>query len=166
MKPKTLAPTLVLILFVLTFAYLFIGIVAKQFSRAEVVTPSTIKPDKIKKLLNEDEVEILSNQYRLENGLESLAHDPQLCVFASERLPEVKKDFTHKGFYQASDSFLQKNGYNIVGENVAKDMGQASDALYAWKLSPSHKKNLVSPLYNSTCVRCFESYCVQLFGGK
>lgn len=147
-------------------AYLFIGILDQRFSSTRKTSPVLAVSKPQLTYPDQYQLEIMSSEYRIEKGLRALSHDPKLCTYAEERLPEIQKDWSHDGFWKDGKSYGLYNGYKIIGENLAKDIIQAPDVLYAWKLSPSHNKNLLKTSYTSTCVRCFESYCVQLFGGK
>lgn len=146
-------------------SYLFIEVQTERFSRENNVavteTLSRANPPYAATHPNQYELEIMSSEYRLENKLNALKHDEQLCEWADVRKEEVKTDWSH-------DEFKRKDyvGYTWIGENLSKDFSNSDMAFNAWKLSPLHNKNLLDPDYTDTCVRCSESYCVQLFGTK
>lgn len=101
------------------------------------------------------------NQYRLEQGLQPLAHDKELCQIAEARADQIQKDWSHKGFWQE----IKKVKYKRIGENLAKDYTSEKALVQAWIASKPHKQNLDRP-YTHQCIACKNNHCVQILRKK
>ena len=98
---------------------------------------------------------ILFNEFRAENGRQSLTFDPALNKLAARRAIEISKNFSHEGIV----------GHNY-GENIAKMAywnSPASDLIALWRRSPGHKSNMLSSGYTRTGFAKNGVYAVQIF---
>jgi uncharacterized protein YkwD len=89
------------------------------------------------------------NQIRLNNGLNQLQESQELDDFANYRLKKMQNP-SHEDFKSDYITFMQKS-VNLIGEIIAYgDIKQSTEAyLNAWMNSPSHKKVIVYPCFNS-----------------
>ncbi|NTV31002.1 CAP domain-containing protein [candidate division WWE3 bacterium] len=86
----------------------------------------------------------LINQWRTSTGRTSFVESPLSCQIATQRLPQVVKQFSHTGFDQMLPS-LYANNPNL--HSVAENLANASSAQIAfnnWLNSPTHRTNLES----------------------
>lgn len=94
----------------------------------------------------------LTNQKRIENGLNPLTLDPQLCQAANAKANDM---FTNNYWSHNSPSgvspwdFILGAGYHYVyaGENLAKDFANSEGVVSAWMASPTHRDNIINPKY-------------------
>jgi hypothetical protein len=102
--------------------------------------------------ISPDELLVMTNQKRLENGLPPLSMDSSLALAAQRKADDM---FT-KNYWAhiAPDGttpwyFIKSSGYEYVyaGENLARGYTTSSDVINAWMASPSHKENMLSPNY-------------------
>lgn len=126
-----------------------------------------------------DEVVNITNQKRIENGLESLEYNEKLASAAYAKGNDMleKEYWAHiapdgaepwKFFIDAGYS------YRFAGENLAKDFSNASSAVDAWMASPSHRDNMLSSKYQEIGIAVVEgdvagvdtTIIVQLFGTR
>lgn len=103
-------------------------------------------------------IEELVNDYREENGLPRLIHDPELCKLAEVRAEEVKTDFSHTGFEKRWGTFP----YQKLSENLSHAYDNRL-ALEGWKKSHLHNLGMLDTEVDRTCVATNGSYAVQLF---
>ncbi len=120
--------------------------------------------------LSEDKLLTLVNEYRKSLGLQVLSKDAQICGYARKRSIEIKDNWSHEGFRSDSKSnvlYAQAcPKCATLGENLAKDIYREELILDAWKKSPTHNDNLVSPTYNIACVQINENNYVALEMGQ
>jgi hypothetical protein len=99
-----------------------------------------------------DELLVITNQKRQENGLPPLSMDSSLAQAAQRKADDM---FT-KNYWAhiAPDGttpwyFIRSSGYEYVyaGENLARGYTASSDVINAWMASPSHKENMLSSNY-------------------
>ena len=149
----------------LLLIYLLIEVSIVHFSTPRTTQAvNMVSTPKIPTYPNQYELEIMSSEYRLSKKLNALKHDEILCNIANKRVEEIKDNFSHEGFQKYKGDNRPK-GYIAIGENLVTGVDSSTTAFSSWKLSPSHNENLLFEPYISTCVKCSESYCVQLFGG-
>lgn len=102
----------------------------------------------------------LVNEWRVNNNLKPLLVSEPLCDFASIRVEEIKKDFSH------DKAFVHRKNTGInVGENLSAPFTNPNEQklLNAWLNSPTHKDNIADDHYIYSCLKCSENYCVQIF---
>lgn len=101
-----------------------------------------------------DELLILTNQKRQENGLPPLSLNGQLNSAAQNKA----NDMLSKNYWAhiAPDGttpwyFIKNSGYTYIyaGENLARGYNNANDVLNAWLASPTHRENIMSSKYNN-----------------
>lgn len=126
-----------------------------------------------------DEVVRLTNQKRLENGLEPLTLNQTLVSAATAKGADmIARDYWA---HVAPDGtqpwkFFTDAGYKYryAGENLARDFTNADSAVEAWMASPSHRENLLSSKYSEIGVAVVEgdlagadtTVIVQFFGTR
>jgi len=101
-----------------------------------------------------DQLLILTNQKRVENGLPPLSFSSQLSLAADNKA----KDMFAKNYWAhiAPDgttpwAFISGAGYRYVyaGENLARGFNDAGGVIDAWMASPEHRKNMLSANYKN-----------------
>ena len=129
--------------------------------------------------ISPEEVIRLTNEQRLQNGLNMLTENSTLSSAAQAK----GTDMLNKGYWAhfAPDgtspwSFFINFGYRytFAGENLARDFCSASDAVRAWMNSPSHKENILSPNYKEIGIGVVQgnlsgsdtTIIVQFFGSR
>ncbi len=99
-----------------------------------------------------DQLLVLTNQKRQENGLPPLTLDEKLNQAAAGK----GSDMLSKGYWAhiSPDGtspwvFIRNAGYNytFAGENLARGYTNSSDVVNAWMASDSHKQNILSGNY-------------------
>ena len=100
---------------------------------------------------------VLFNEFRSENGRQSLVFDSELNELAAERAIEISQpgNFSHEGIKQ----------YNL-GENIAMmaySSDSASELIELWASSPGHRSNMISSSYHRTGFAKNGKYAVQIF---
>lgn len=94
----------------------------------------------------------LTNQKRIENGLNPLNLDPQLCQAANAKANDMFANnyWAHNSPTGVSPwDFILAAGYHYVyaGENLAKDFANSEGVVSAWMASPTHRDNIINPKY-------------------
>lgn len=85
--------------------------------------------------------------------------------------------WSHDGFLSVAYDVMYVYGkrgvvtrYKDVGENLAQGFTTAGSTMQAWMNSPSHRANIISPIYSrvgsATCRNVTGTTTVVLFGGK
>lgn len=102
--------------------------------------------------ISNDQLLLLTNEKRQENGLPALTLNTELNQAAVS-----KADNMFAQDYWAHNSpdgktpwvFIKASGYNYVyaGENLARGFTSPSDVVNAWMASPEHRENMLSPHY-------------------
>ncbi len=99
-----------------------------------------------------EELLVITNQKRQENGLAPLTMNAELTQAAARKADDmfVKNYWAHI----APDGttpwyFIKSSGYEYVyaGENLARGYTTSQDVVNAWMASPSHRENMLSPNY-------------------
>ena len=129
--------------------------------------------------ISTSEVISITNQKRLDAGMNTLSFSPEL-----EKAAKTKGEHMLANSYWAHVApdgtepwkFFSDAGYKYryAGENLARDFSNVSSAVDAWMASPSHKDNLLSPKYQDIGIAVVEgnidgvetTIIVQLFGTK
>jgi len=148
-------PLLSLVGFILLLTYIFGFMSGTNFGK-KTVTPQVCSAAKE---VSEDKLLKVVNDWRTSKGKKNYKIDTILCGYATERVKEVKSDWSHKQFKTMNkiDSFI------TLGENLSKDIFNEAEILNSWLNSPTHRENLENSFTHS-CIRCEDNYCVQLFG--
>ena len=104
--------------------------------------------------ISSEQLLLLTNQKRQENGLFPLSLNQQLSNAASGKANDM---FAQN--YWAHNSpdgktpwvFIKGAGYNYIyaGENLARGFTNAQDVINAWMASPEHRKNMLSGNYQN-----------------
>lgn len=97
---------------------------------------------------------ILTNQKRQENGLPALTINDNLSAAASNKASDMfgKNYWAHNAPDGTSPwVFIKGAGYNYIyaGENLARGFNNAPDVINAWMASPGHRKNMLSSNYQN-----------------
>ncbi len=103
--------------------------------------------------ISDQQLLILTNEKRRENGLSPLSLNNTLSQAASNKASDMfGKDYWA---HIAPDGttpwvFIKSSGYNYVyaGENLARGYSSAADVINAWMASPEHRKNMLSSNYS------------------
>ena len=107
---------------------------------------SDIKPEQVIEL---------TNQKRLESGLEPLELDETLNEVAQKKAGDMFA-FDYWAHISPSGrdpwSFFQEAGYKYIyaGENLARDFMNSESVVGAWMNSPTHKDNILNSKYKET----------------
>lgn len=102
--------------------------------------------------ITSDDLLVITNQKRQENGLPPLSMNSSLAqaaqrkaddMFAKNYWAHIAPDGTTPWY------FIKSSGYEYVyaGENLARGYTTSSDVINAWMASPSHRENMLSPNY-------------------
>jgi len=103
------------------------------------------------------------NEWRKSSLLKEYIKDDLLCKYASIRLQDIRSNFDHSDFNDdISKQIFHEYNYTELGENLAKDYQLEEQIIINWLTSPPHYKNLIDNFTHS-CIKCEDSYCVQLF---
>ncbi|HUZ93063.1 MAG TPA: CAP domain-containing protein [Candidatus Paceibacterota bacterium] len=126
---------------------------------ALIVTPAYLRVKNIADLANPtlanfDAATVidLANQSRAANGMPLLAPNSELDLAAEEKVQDM---FANQYFAHFSPTgvspwnFFARAGYSYIaaGENLAIDFPDAQDTEDAFMNSPTHRDNILSPLY-------------------
>lgn len=101
-----------------------------------------------------EELLLLTNQKRAENGAAPLSLDNRLSQAAAGKAMDM---FFENYWAHNSPSgktpwvFIRNAGYSYVfaGENLAKGFSNSQDVINAWMASPDHRKNMLSGNYKN-----------------
>ncbi len=123
------------------------------------------------------EVIALTNTERVREGDGTLAENPLLMLAAQNKAKDMatKGYFSHTGPGGKSPwNWITEAGYSYqaAGENLAVRFDESSDVVNAWMASPTHRANIVKPVYTEigvgTAQGVYEgipaTYVVQYFG--
>lgn len=125
----------------------------------DVYTP-TLEPTPTDILITKENVMHEVNEWRISEGMTPYKESEFLCKAAEERLPEVKLNWSHKGF--SAKRFCGESEC-WLGENLAKEYSSPHETLINWLNSPSHRRELEKP-YTHSCIATDGDYVVQIFG--
>lgn len=95
----------------------------------------------------------LTNQTRIDQGLNPLQINEKLMIAADEKLSDMERNryFSHESPEGVSPWYwIEKNNYSYIhaGENLAINFNNSEKLLSAWLSSPEHKANLLSKKYS------------------
>lgn len=102
--------------------------------------------------ISDQELLILINEKRLENGLEPLKLNSELTKAAQSKADHMFQNNYWAHFAPDKTSpwkFILESGYDYIyaGENLAKGFVNSKDAVDAWMNSPTHRDNILSSQY-------------------
>lgn len=120
-----------------------------------------ITPTPTPYVFSENKLWDLIQDWKLENSGYTYSKEEKICKIADLRLGEIMSSFSHDGFYNHTEE-LYSYGYDLIGENLAKNFTTEHDFFYSWLRSPSHKENLEED-FKYSCLKCHNTYCVQIF---
>lgn len=97
-----------------------------------------------------DEIAVLVNEARAEEGLAPMFLSPYLCEVADIRANECSVSFSHtrpdgQNFFTAID--YNEVPYTKISENIAAGNSTAEETFEQWKNSPSHWAAIMNPSY-------------------
>jgi hypothetical protein len=104
--------------------------------------------------VSQDQLLIITNEYRQQNGLPVLSLNPELSqaaqskasdMFAKNYWAHVSPDGTTPWIFIKSAGY----GYIYAGENLARGYNSAQDVIAAWMASPEHRQNMLSSNYQN-----------------
>ena len=100
------------------------------------------------------ELMILTNEKRQDNGLGALTIDDRLSQAAAGKASDMfNKDYWAHNAPDGTTpwSFIKGAGYNYIyaGENLARGFKSAQDVVNAWMASPEHRQNMLSSSYQN-----------------
>lgn len=117
--------------------------------RLKVSFPSVLG---VKADISSEELLLLTNKERQNNGIEPLFFNEQLSDAAAKKAA----DMFEYGYWAHNSPtgktpwvFIRSSGYKYVyaGENLARGFSTAQDVIKAWMASPDHKTNMLSRNY-------------------
>jgi len=123
-----------------------------------------------------EEIIALTNQEREAAGLNTLTANQLLTQAAIAKGKTIleSQTFKHNIDNRKFSAWIRDTGYNYsyVGENLAIDFVTSQGVVDAWKDSPMHKKNLLSPYYQEIGISAIDgkflgqdtTVVVQIFG--
>lgn len=100
------------------------------------------------------------------NRTEPLVIDRELSYIAQRRVEViVARGFSHTPDGRRAWDFMAQYNYSYLsaGENLANGFRTDKGLVKAWLNSPSHKANVVNPLFTKTGIGISGKYIVQLF---
>ncbi|MDP2736354.1 MAG: CAP domain-containing protein [bacterium] len=144
-----------------------LGMLVGIFLLPNLAYLSTITPE---------EIIALTNQEREATGLNALTANQLLTQAAIAKGKAIleSQTFKHSIDDRKFSAWIRDTGYNYsyVGENLAIDFVTSVGVVEAWKNSPLHKKNLLSPYYKEIGISTIDgkfqgqdtTVVVQIFG--
>ncbi len=112
-----------------------------------------------KKFIDEQVFFDLVQRYRFENNLSPYKKSDFLCDVAKQRLIEVTRVWSHKGF--EANRFCPKGC--TMGENLVKGFNSEQTSLKSWLNSPLHK-SVLDDSFTHSCLKSNGNETVQIFG--
>lgn len=113
------------------------------------------------KMTTVDELNAAQNDYRRDQGLNTLGVDAILCTVAGERAKEISTNFSHDGF----ESTIERNDVNrsAVGENIASGpLSGVHFVQWAWDRSTGHRENMLRD-WSAGCAGVYNKFAVFIF---
>lgn len=133
---------------------LFVLILAVAFSSSLAIFLHRAYPQVLGISYQISDIELLNitNYERQQNGLAPLSLDKQLTIAASNKGQHMFEHDYWAHFAPDGTSpwqFIKAAGYDYsyAGENLARGFTTSVDAMNAWMKSPTHRANILSPLY-------------------
>lgn len=132
--------------------------------KKQVLSPATSIPTDVEVPVTEhsptvDEIWDGVNKWRVKNNLPPFIKSERLCDMAKARIFEVKRDWSHDGFYPMNKRFFTNAE---TGENLARDWKDVDSLIHAWEQSPLHLKNLTYN-FKYSCIETDGFNIVQIF---
>lgn len=124
---------------------------------------------------NTDEIKIvnLTNAERKANGLNELNLNGQLCTAAQLKADDMRVNnyFAHTSPIDSEKTasyFVREVNYKyrFVGENLARGFSNINAAFIGWLNSPTHKRNILNPIFDDICVGINGDLIVQTFAER
>lgn len=132
----------------LTIIFLFLSSFFIQNLKASFPSVLGVRVD-----ISGEELLLLTNKQRQNNGIASLSLNEKLAEAAAKKANDM-----FKYNYWAHNSpagktpwvFIKSSGYKYVyaGENLARGFSTAEDVVKAWMASPDHRNNMLSSNYS------------------
>jgi uncharacterized protein YkwD len=110
---------------------------------------------------NENDLFEAVNEWRVQTNRPAYKKSDTACGIASKRVPEIKIDYSHDGFYKYPKAIQTKNP-TVMQENILADHYYSDVSLNKWLNSPPHRKALEAD-YTHSCIKCDSGYCVHIF---
>jgi hypothetical protein len=133
---------------------LFVLILAVTFTSSLAIFLHRTHPEVLGISYQISDIELLNltNYERQQNGLAPLSLDKQLSVAAANKGQHMFQYDYWAHFAPDGTSpwqFIKAAGYDYsyAGENLARGFTTSVDAMNAWMKSPTHRANILSPLY-------------------
>ncbi len=155
-KLKTVL-VLSLILLFFTFILLSINLIFKGLKAS-----ASINETETSKTLSEQVLWNTVNNWRSSQGLATYAKSEILCDFATQRLGEIKTEYSHAGMSRHLEEWFRQSGYAELSENLSFVSRDENETLQGWLNSPSHRAALMSN-YKYSCIKADGFSAVQLF---
>lgn len=156
--------TMRLLLGLLVLSVLFIGLLAVKVRQSPVTSiaqkPTYIPPTSVPYVPDtEDDLFQAVNKWRVQTNRLAYKKSTATCDFASFRAPQLKTDYSHKGFHEHLKNLPDGQFFS---ENLLENFTLKEVAIKAWLNSPFHRKALEAD-YTHSCIKCDSGYCVQIF---
>lgn len=94
------------------------------------------------------------NAYRVEQGLSVVPTSTITCKYAEKRLTDIKKQFSHKKFYDEVSERADGEWHENLGKFpiTSRDLvWNTTKVVKEWKKSKTHRENLLSDM-DSFCI--------------
>lgn len=132
----------------LTIIFLLITSFFVQKLKANFPSVLGVKVD-----ISTQELLLLTNKQRQDNGIAPLSFNEQLSEAAAKKADDM---FEYDYWAHTSPTgktpwfFIKSSGYKYVyaGENLARGFSTAEDVVKAWMASPDHRNNMLSSNYS------------------
>lgn len=147
------------------------------FIDANTAASETTNKQNVNQTINAEQILVLTNEIRKNYNLPELTFNKKLETAAKNKAQYILNNnyFSHTGIEgQTFSSWIKEADYKYsrVGENLAINYNKAEDIIKAWLESPSHRKNILNPLYKDIGVALIPGtyknkptiIVVQLFG--
>lgn len=132
----------------------------KEVPRVVAVKPTPyVAPTSV--YIPDDENDLFEavNNWRVQTNRPAYKKSEATCNFASFRAPQLKDDYSHKGFHEHLKDLPEDQFFS---ENILSSYVYPERSLNDWLSSPSHRKALEAD-YTHSCIKCDSGYCVQIF---
>lgn len=129
---------------------LFIVILAFLFNFISAVKPGILG---FASNITKEDIVSLTNQHRNRVGSKPLVENPLLTQAAIAKANDMFSKNYWAHYSPSGESpwdFIRTVGYQYTaaGENLARDFDRSESVVNAWLASPSHRDNLLNPLYS------------------
>ena len=137
----------------------------KDVFQVEILFDSQPTPLAVEPVISkEQEIFLLINEARMEDGLNSLERNGILDNLAREHSRYMMQinDVNHDGFDARAEVMFQ-SGAMLVAENVAMGYFSAKGFVDGWLGSPGHRENIMTPSFRKTGIGIVGEYATQIF---